>query len=83
MLRSIISWLSHQDSNLASAEYPQLGFSDESTKENDVNSELVEFLGQPRPICFHTVIRVVNDDLPSPIEEFLDGIFACVRNLPS
>ena len=82
MLRSIISWLSHQDSERASAEYRHVGHADDSTKEDDVNAKLVEFLRQPRPVGLHPIIRIINDDLPSSIEEPLDGIFACVRNLP-
>jgi len=54
---------------------------DDSTKEDDVNVKLVEFLRQPRPVSLHTIIRIINDDLSSSIEEPLDGIFACVRNL--
>jgi len=82
MLRSIISWLSHQDSKGGSAEYRQAGCADDSTKEDDVNVKLVEFLCQPRPVGLHTIIRIIDDDLSSSIEEPLDGIFACVRNLP-
>ena len=57
------------------------GYEDGSTKEDDVNAELVEFLSQSCPIGLHTIICIINNDLPSSIEEFLDGIFACVCNL--
>jgi len=43
--------------------------------------KLVEFLRQPRPVGLHTIIGIINDDLPSSIEEPLDSIFTCVRNL--
>ena len=46
-----------------------------------MNIKLVKFLRQPRPVGLHTIIRIINDDLSSPIEEPLDGIFACVRDL--
>lgn len=80
MLRSIISWLSHQDSNGTSADYPQTGVG-AGTEEDDVNAELIEFLSQPRSICFDTVIRVINDDLSSTIEKFLDSVLTGIRNL--
>lgn len=77
----MISWLSHQDSGQASAEHPPTRHLDDDTKEDDVNAKLIEFLRQPRPICFHSVICIVNDDLPSPIEEPLDGVFTRICNL--
>lgn len=46
-----------------------------------MDAEFVEFLSQSGPICFNAVVRIVNDYLSSSIEEFLDGIFTCVRNL--
>ena len=52
-----------------------------STEENNMNPKLVKFLSQPGSIGLHPVIRIINNDLPSSIKEFLDGIFACVRNL--
>ena len=54
---------------------------DGSTEEDDVDVKLVKLLSQPRPIGLHTVIRIVNDDLSSPIEESLDSVFTGVRNL--
>lgn len=80
MLRSIISWLSHQDSTGTSADYLQTG-DEAGTEEDDVNAEFIKFLSQPRSICFHTVICVINYDLSSSIEKFLDSVLAGIRNL--
>jgi len=81
MLRSIISWLSHQDSKRALAGRRRAGCADDSTKEDDVNVKLVKFLSQPRPIGLHAIVRIINNDLSSSIEESFDCIFACVRDL--
>ena len=80
MLRSIISWLSHQDSSGISTDHPQTRV-EVGTEEDDVNVKFIKFLSQPRSICFHTVIRVINDDLSSPIEKFLDGVLTGICNL--
>jgi hypothetical protein len=58
-----------------------MGGTDGSTKEDDVNVKLVKFLSQPRPVGLHAIIRIINDDLSSSIEELLDGIFTSIRNL--
>lgn len=55
---------------------------DDSTKEDDVDAKLVKFLGQPRSIGLHAVIRIINDNLSSSVEEFLNGVFTSIRNLP-
>jgi len=46
-----------------------------------MNAKFVKFLGQSRPVGLHAVIRIINDDLSSSIEEFLNGIFTSIRDL--
>jgi len=46
-----------------------------------MNTEFIKFLSQPRPVGLHAVVRIINDDLSSSIEELLDGIFTSIGDL--
>lgn len=58
-----------------------MGQTNDRTKEDDVNVKFVKLLSQSCSIGLHAVIRIINDDLPSTVEELLDGVFTSVRNL--
>lgn len=81
ILDKMTSGLSHIDSARAESQFVSVRWNEEElTKENDVNTSLVELFRQCLP-CFMTpVISIIYDDLSTGVEEVPDQLFTSSSN---